>query len=284
MMSDAMRTCRRRSNFAFTLVEVLVVISILALILATLLPMVQRARVSAKRARLALDLNAVSIALDAYHDDFGDYPRPSDYDYSNNTRGAAILCRALLGPQDANGPYADGADGFGFRTRRVNGVAQGRVWGPYLRPESFKLYLQAGRVPLIADIDGQPILYYVARANQPNIHLPDGFVALSLGPPTTQPDDYPVPPSPTVSPLFNVFDNSGPYPDGLYRMRLMLGDVSLNGAIDADETPASTGPYLVWSAGPDGAYGPVPDPRALTAAERRTLRSHVDDVTNFQFR
>jgi hypothetical protein len=85
-------------------------------------------------------------------------------------------------------------------------------------------------------------------------------------------------------PLFNVFDNAGPYPDGLYRMRLMLGDVSLDGAMNADETPASTGPYLVWSAGPDGAYGPVPDPRPLSPQQRRLLRSRVDDVTNFPFR
>lgn len=281
-MCRAMRVRGRRS-FAFTLAELVVVIGILALLLATLLPMVQRARVAAKRARLALDLNAVGTALDAYRDDFGDYPRPSDYDYSNNTRGAAILCRALLGPQDANGTYGDGADGFGFRTRRVNGTAQGRVWGPYLRPESFKLYNQANKAPLIADVDGQPILYYVARASKPNIHMPDGFVALSLGPTApVYPDDYPTPPA--LSPLFNVFDNSGPYPDGLYRMRLMLGDVSLNGAIDADETPASTGPYLLWSAGPDSAYGPVPDPRPLSPKQRRELRGHVDDVTNFQFR
>jgi type II secretory pathway pseudopilin PulG len=74
-MRSSMRARRRRISFAFTLVEVVVVVGILGLILATLLPMVQRARLSAKRTRLALDLNAIGIALDAYHDDFGDYPR-----------------------------------------------------------------------------------------------------------------------------------------------------------------------------------------------------------------
>jgi len=281
-MRSSMRARRRRISFAFTLVEVVVVVGILGLILATLLPMVQRARLSAKRTRLALDLNAIGIALDAYHDDFGDYPRSGDYDYSNNQRGAAILCRAMLGPQDANGYYPDGADGFGFRTRRVNGVATGRVYGPYLRPESFKLYRQPNMAPLMADIDGQPILYYVARSGGTNIHVVDSFVALWVPPPPSAPPNAVLAPMP----LFNVFDNAGPYPDGLYRMRLMLGDVSLNGAIDADETPASTGPYLLWSAGPDRYYGPPPDadPRPLSSNDRRKLRSHVDDVTNFQFR
>src|SRR3954447_22747417 len=131
----------RSKPAAFTLAEVVVVVGIIVLLLATLLPMVNRARITAKRARMALDLNSIGIALDAYRDDFGDYPRPSDYDYSDNTRGAAILCRALLGPQDADGRYPAGADGYGFRTRRVNGIAQGKVYGPYLRPESFRLYI-----------------------------------------------------------------------------------------------------------------------------------------------
>src|SRR5688572_26616043 len=141
MMLPVMRTGSGRT-FAFTLTEVVVVVAVIAVLLATFLPMVSRARVSAKRARLALDLNTIGLALEAYRDDFGDYPRPSDYEYDNNTRGAAILCRAMLGPQDANGYYPDGADGFGFRTRRLNGVAQGRVYGPYVKPESFKLLRQ----------------------------------------------------------------------------------------------------------------------------------------------
>ena len=92
---------RVRRSGAFTLAEVVVVVAIIALLVATLLPMLNRARHTAKRARLAMDLNTIGIALDAYRGDFGDYPRPSEMDYTENTRGAAILCRALLGPQGA---------------------------------------------------------------------------------------------------------------------------------------------------------------------------------------
>jgi len=282
---------RCRGKRAFTLAEVVVVVAIIVLLMATLLPMMNRARVAAKRARLAMDLNTIGIALDAYRDDFGDYPRPTETNYDNQ-RGAAVLCRALLAPENATGDLGDGADGYGFRIRRNGATPQGKVYGPYLRPESFKVRRNQKTNEhdynvyqlLMLDIDDQPILYYPARATKPNIHLPEGFVALALVSTSSSQEGGP----PPLAPLFNVYDNSGPYPDGLYRMRLMLGDVSLDGAIDANETPASTGPYLLWSAGPDGYYGPVPgpdgDPRPLSLEQRRKLRSKVDDVTNFQFR
>lgn len=277
MMSRAMAGKR-----AFTIAEVVVVVAIIVLLVATLLPMVNRARVTAKRARMAMDLNAIGIALDVYRDDFGDYPRPDEHDYVSKQRGAEAMCRALLAPENADGLYGDGADGFGFRTRRINNVAQGAIRGPYLRPEQFKVRRSPPPAPppndvtypppqpfVMVDIDDQPILYYVAAAAKPNIHLPDTYVAIAYRAP---------------SPMFNVYDNSGLYLDGLYRMRLMLGDVSLDGAIDANESAATTGPYIVWSAGPDGLYGPVPDPLPLTPPQRRALRSKVDDVANFQFR
>jgi hypothetical protein len=38
-------------------------------------------------------------------------------------------------------------------------------------------------------------------------------------------------------------------------MSYRLGDLNYNGVIDATETPVTTGPYLLWSAGPDGVFG-----------------------------
>ena len=36
---------------------------------------------------------------------------------------------------------------------------------------------------------------------------------------------------------------------------VLLGDTSCNGQIDAGETAAYSGPFILWAAGPDGFWG-----------------------------
>src|SRR5690348_14407494 len=66
----------RRKREAFTLVELLVVIGILVALIAILLPAVNKAYKNAQRTSMQADLAAISQALDAYRNDFADYPRP----------------------------------------------------------------------------------------------------------------------------------------------------------------------------------------------------------------
>ena len=83
--------------------EILVVIGILALLIGLLTPMIVRTMRRGVAMKTAADLNAIGIALDAYKQDFGDYPRvPSGPNPENQSLGAAILGMALLGP------YGDG--------------------------------------------------------------------------------------------------------------------------------------------------------------------------------
>jgi prepilin-type N-terminal cleavage/methylation domain-containing protein len=95
---------RSNRSRAFTMIELLVVIGILGLLTALLLPMIMHSMRQATVLRTQADFQTISIALDAYKQDFGDYPRlpvqtsaPSAGQPMINT-GAATLGKALLGP------------------------------------------------------------------------------------------------------------------------------------------------------------------------------------------
>ena len=279
----------RRLARGFTLVEMLVVIGIILLILGLASPMITRAWRGADRAATYNDIQVIASALESYKTDHGDYPRvampytsgPVDFN------GARMLCRALIGPGPQGGTpppaqnkVADGAEGPGFRIRGT----QGKVYGPYMQVGKFKLgdpSLQnpsgTGTIPegnlAILDRYGRPFLYYPAKG-RPNIRLRGGYI-----------DDY-ADNAPKHS-MFNVRDNPGkppPGPMGLSKASFsqMMGDLDGNGAIEAAETAASEGPFVLWSGGPDEVFGPNPP---VTGTDRGAIVKAVDksdDVTSFR--
>src|SRR6478735_2857624 len=58
----------------FTLVEMLVVITIIGILAALLLPAVNRAIISARNASIAIEVNQLATAIESYKQDKGDYP------------------------------------------------------------------------------------------------------------------------------------------------------------------------------------------------------------------
>jgi len=169
----------------FTLVELLVTIGIIALLVGIAFPAVHYAMKSSRATRIAADLNSIAFGLQAYKQDFGDYPRP-DPRNTSPARGAETLCRALLAPGQAGKltdptirPGDDGADGLGFRTRRGvnshhngaydsngmpimifdNWLFQGKVYGPYV--QNLDATATDGSGVIRGDASGV-ILYYVA--------------------------------------------------------------------------------------------------------------------------
>src|SRR5688500_7994449 len=77
-MSTTLTTTHRPGTTrhgGFTLVEVLVVVGIMVLIAGIAIPMINKARKAGIKTRVAADLQSVGVGLDAYRNDFTDYPR-----------------------------------------------------------------------------------------------------------------------------------------------------------------------------------------------------------------
>ncbi len=308
---------------AFTLVELLVVIGVIALLAGILLPMVLRSSRQAARMRVQGDMQAISAALEAYKQEFFDYPRlPVDANgVSIPDTGAATLGKALIGTYGtgatANDPPTyvagttykpgdcvnvggssffvalvestgapttdltkwaafnprDGADGPGFRLRGN----QGKVFGPYLQP---------GKVAFngtdVLDHYGNPILYFPARPGKVNV-----AVSATPQPYVDRADSSLYDANHNIA----VFRRPGESDtnNALSRIRIMLGDATMNGYIDSSfgaET-ASQQPFLLWSAGPDGVFGPAgyelpASMNAASAAANRKAVESCDDVGNFR--
>ncbi|MBI3884572.1 MAG: prepilin-type N-terminal cleavage/methylation domain-containing protein [Opitutae bacterium] len=79
---------RRGTRRAFTLLELLVVIGIIAILSGIVLGVGRRASESGKIARAKAEMAALSTALEAYKSQYGDYPQTAD---------SARLLQSLLG-------------------------------------------------------------------------------------------------------------------------------------------------------------------------------------------
>jgi prepilin-type N-terminal cleavage/methylation domain-containing protein/prepilin-type processing-associated H-X9-DG protein len=89
-----------RKRHGFTLVELLVVIAIIGMLVGLLLPAVQAARESMRRAQCANNLRQIGIALQAYHEACQTFPYGSNYGTSSGYPTWAVLILPQL-DQDA---------------------------------------------------------------------------------------------------------------------------------------------------------------------------------------
>lgn len=253
--------------------ELLVVVMIIVILFGILLPVIIRAIQGGETARMRMDLQAISVALEAYKADHRDYPR--DINYASNAfglsgaqatayanyRGAVLLTRALVAPgpekETASGRGdGDGAEGPGFRINPPvgGGPAQGRIFGPYIKTDSFTIANADQtaldpdnpdfRLAVMQDKGGKPILYFPGRSTKPDLTGGGGS--------TPNPNFVNSGPGSGGKPLYNQEDNEIL---DLEDMRRLLGDTNNDGAISGAEKAATTGPFLLWTAGPDGVFG-----------------------------
>jgi len=277
----------RESAPGFTLVEMLVVIGIIIVLVGILFPVVFRLRRQADRQRTAADIQTISVALSAYKQDCGDYPRwntSATASPAPTILGSALLGACLISPGAA---AADGADGPGFRMRSEQltpGVYYGLVHGPYLPPDKFTT-AASGKGYQILDRNNEPFLYMVASVPAPNI--------TSTNTNTTNPPYLVSSPQAlytmwsTDIQLFRVSgESTNTY--AVDRIQMLLGDftsdgapTNFNGFIDPGETAAYTGDFIIWAAGPDKAFG-LPNETANVVPLHADI-PQCDDVTNFTF-
>jgi prepilin-type N-terminal cleavage/methylation domain-containing protein len=88
----------------FTLVELLVVISIIALLIAITVPMVGRATESARRAQARTEVASITTAIRAYYNEYGRFPHGSglvDYRYTGENLELINVLRAVEGRGNA---------------------------------------------------------------------------------------------------------------------------------------------------------------------------------------
>jgi prepilin-type N-terminal cleavage/methylation domain-containing protein len=278
---------RYRRNSAFTLVELLAVIFIIALLSTLVLFAVNRAQRSSRISKTRLAFAAITSALEQYHNDFRTYPGLST---SGGSTQYTILAQALIGPGPAT---EDGADGPGFRipdpsTGRAD--PNSKKWDSYLSTEQFMVKpfsrTSTPNVTYWALLDSfdNPIRYYPKRRNL-NPKSPNSLA------------DSPAGLSPTTC-MFDARDGEHPqfgytpqvFADGVHSTDLSLasfliyiGDDSAlqpNNMLDGNETLHVEGNFVLASPGPDAGFTFFDNDKDFATRHKKMTKS--DDIFNFE--
>lgn len=270
---------------AFTIIELLTVMSIIVILIGLLLPALSKVRRYATNLKQRAQLHSIDTAIELYRNEVDGYPPSGARDGSGADStsglpycGAMKLCEALMG-QDLLGFHpssvfrADGMDATGTTSIYQPGTLTERM-GPYLAPENANAYrlekIYQDPSPFLASTfvlcdvferpmatgekTGMPILYY--RADTAN-SLHDESLNSTIGS--------------NMGNIYNYWDNqellslgkpweaagSAAEPHPLADMTRFYTHTRSH-KIDTMSQPYRPDTYLLISAGYDGQYG-TPD-------------------------
>jgi prepilin-type N-terminal cleavage/methylation domain-containing protein len=254
---------------AFTLVELLVVISIISILAALLLPVLSRVKVKAQVKKAQLEASGIAQAIHTYEADYSKFP------VSSAAMNAAAGVAAPMGPEDFTygtagvncvGPGGPVGLGNGFKT--PTGVA------PITAPGGYQAN-NAEVMAVLLDVEHWPNAPLVPTINQGHVKNPSKTRYLNatmagnnssagIGQDGTYRDPWG---NPYIITLDLNYDDKAR--DALYRLPAVSTDLSdsntpkrgLNGlipkVIGGATVYEANAPVMVWSAGPDKMIDPI---------------------------
>jgi prepilin-type N-terminal cleavage/methylation domain-containing protein len=299
----------RRPDRGFTLVELMIVISIIGMLVMLLVPVISSARLIAAKASTTDIIRRLGMGLEAYKSDFGEYPpsRPQWSPLRGSTtqeadrkkrgtmhRGAANLVWYLAGP-GGNGWGVDAAGRMPYDGLNASGTASlytatfmraTRSYGPYFKTTSDAIAYEqdsSGQTVIGAILDGfKPagkILYFRYEANTE--------IDQAANPPAPKPN-YQVSDNNATMTTEDVGDQDPQRParKNYYSQLLFLEAVRVyvSTISSVKQYRYVRDDYLLASPGPDGFYGwSEKDANGLLIPVTRTKKVAMgyDDITNW---
>lgn len=159
----------RRRQKGFTLIELLVVIAIVAILIALILPAVQRAREAAKKTECLNNMKQLGLALHNYHDAHLMFPPGQIANYFNTDNiGRYALPEEAREMNAGNTPLRLGAHGTSWILHILPMMEQQVIYNAWNFNANVR---QNGEdPPLVLDADGEPV--YPAKKSLKTLYCP----------------------------------------------------------------------------------------------------------------